>query len=721
MRFYKLLLILPLLAIFVGVNIFLFTRFIKLGNEPLYAMLFLLGINLNLLALLILLFYVGKNILRLFIDRKRNVPGHKFRIQLVSIFLILILLPSIFLFALGSGLVTGYIEKWLTPQSLSSLENTLRLAKIYYEEKKEYLLSEAKRRARYLSTSKGIMSVAEVTGEEGKEDIKWEILDLTTASSATNTDELTKEAFLKGEASDVFKSPEGEYIRAAVRVKNPQLLHSPPNSDGPVYILKGSLKVQEDIPLIVENLKKDYEELSLKLKWKFPLRVNFVMTFGFFTLLIIMLALWAALRISKKITEPVRELTEATMKVASGNLDVRIIPEENRNDEIGYLIENFNTMVGQLREGKKRLQESYMEAEAQRIRLSSILENINTGVLFIDGSGTILSMNRAAERILSVDAAGFVGRSYRELLESIGSEELENLIKGIRIKELRGIEKEIRINIKERSLILRVFITALRREETGSSIIGLLVVFDDITDLVNAQRAMAWQEIASRIAHEVKNPLTPIKLSTERLIKKWQNKESDFDEVFESSTKTIIKEVESLRRLVSDFSQFGRMPQIKKRPVDMRDILRDVYNLYMGFKEINIHLSLPDEAVVAEVDPEQIKRVFINIMDNSIEAITFATETVTFATHSNEARGNIYISLSQLNGEKIIVSIADDGPGIPDEIKDKLFMPHFTTKKGGSGLGLAIAQRIVTEHRGFIKVKDNTPRGAIFVIELPER
>ncbi len=695
MRSYRnIVILLLLLSLFFAVNIYLFTRFIKLGNEPLHAILFLAEINLNLLALLILFFYVGKSLLRLYIDRKKGVPGHRFQIQLVSIFVILTLIPGVFLFIIGSGLVTGYIDRWLTPQSLSSLEQSLAMARTYYEDKKELLRSEGQRLRHGINRSRGSEDwyLKSENSGEGRIGV-WEII-------KSPEDELTREASLRGESSDILKTGEGEYIRIALRSEK--------------GILRGALKIPAEITGSVDRLKKDYEDLSLKLKWKFPLKINFVMIFGFFTLLIIMLALWTGIRISKRITVPVAELTEATMAVASGDLDVRLKTDPGRNDEIGYLIKNFNFMIEELKNSKEELQEAYRQTEEQRIRLSSILEHIHTGVLFIDSNGAIVSINKAAEKILGISQE-FLGKNYKDLLSYIGSEELDKLIRGIRLRDLKGIEKEIRLNIKERSLSLRVFITGLRIPDRAGEVIGLIVVFDDITDIVNAQRALAWQEIALKIAHEVKNPLTPIKLSTERLIKKWHQKDSDFEEVFESSTRTIIREVESLRRLVSDFSQFGRMPQIKKRTVDLREILKELYNLYTGFKDIRMHLELPPQEVIVEMDPEQMKRVFINIVDNAIEAIKSQD-----STHGPQVKGNIYISLStDYDAEQVMVRIADDGPGISDDIKDKLFMPHFTTKRGGSGLGLAIANRIVTEHRGLIKVKDNEPKGAVFIIEIP--
>jgi two-component system nitrogen regulation sensor histidine kinase NtrY len=285
------------------------------------------------------------------------------------------------------------------------------------------------------------------------------------------------------------------------------------------------------------------------------------------------------------------------------------------------------------------------------------------------------------------------------------SEELKATVKNIRVQEFRGLEKEMRVTVGDRRVLLRIFITSLGGPE---NFIGTLVVFDDLTEIVRAQKALAWQEVARRIAHEIKNPLTPIKLSTDHMIKKWQKGDEDFGMVFERSTRTIIKEVESLKRLVNEFSRFGKMPEITKAPARLSDIVEWVANLYSDYKDLVINVSGQGNEPLVEVDAEQFKRVIINIVDNAVQSM------------QNSGRIDIAVNYN-IFSNRAYVDIADNGPGIREEDREKLFLPYFSTKKDGTGLGLAIASRVVAEHRGYIRIKDNKPTGTIFTIELPIR
>jgi len=251
--------------------------------------------------------------------------------------------------------------------------------------------------------------------------------------------------------------------------------------------------------------------------------------------------------------------------------------------------------------------------------------------------------------------------------------------------------------------LLRIFITTLGDAE---HFLGTLVVFDDLTEIARAEKALAWQEVARRMAHEIKNPLTPIQLSTEHMIKKWQSRDEDFGKIFDRSTKAIIKEVESLKNLVNDFSRFGKMPEIKKTPVRISTIIDEVVDLYKDYKDVLIAMTFQGEEVPVELDAEQFKRAIINLVGNAIQAM------------QNQGRVDISVE-HDIRSNRVRIDIADNGPGIHDEDKEKLFLPYFSTKKDGTGLGLAIASKVVTDHRGYIRIRDNDPRGTIFSIELP--
>jgi len=652
-------------------------HYIRLETVSLLTIVVLLVLlNLNIIALLTLIFFVSKNLVKLYIERKQKILGYKFKTKIVVMVVVLTSIPAVLLFFVASGLVTNYIDKLLTPQFRQPLNSSLSVAKAVYEMERQ----------RTMEFGKSL-----VTGERHASGYKVTRMD----RNPENPTETIKAAFEGKEGTEVISGESGDIIRAAI----------PEYSGGRVAgIVLIETTLPKDIAANVEKVKSSYEEYLKLESWKVPLKMNYLLILAFFTLIVVFMSLWVALRIARGITDPIQSLAQATEEVASGNLDVRL--SLKREDEIGLLISSFNNMVTGLKEGKETLQKAYMKSDRERLWMENILANINSGVVFLDVKGKILTINTAACSILNVTAQDVVEKNYKELTIRIASEELNALISGIIIRDLKAIEKDVRVTVKDKRLILRVFVTTLR--DNASTPIGLLVVFDDLTDVIKAQKAIAWEEVARRIAHEIKNPLTPIKLSTERMLKKWERKDKDFDQIFERSTKTIVHEVDSLKRLVDEFSRFGKMPEIKKMPTNLREIINEVLELYKDYKGFNIKALLPDYMPLVEMDGEQFKRVMINIFDNAFQAMGNS--------------GNIELKV-QMNktANRVIIDIADDGPGMKEEDKDKIFLPYFSTKKDGTGLGLAIANKIVMEHTGYIRVKDNSPKGTVFTIELPIR
>jgi len=398
---------------------------------------------------------------------------------------------------------------------------------------------------------------------------------------------------------------------------------------------------------------------------------------------------------------PIQSLVLAQERIASGDLDVRV--DAKSKDEIGLLTNSFNQMVRQLKDNKESLQKAYIESDSRRLYLENILQNINSGVICLDAKGKVLTINKAACDILDIAEKDAVGMKYMEFISRLNSPDLAEMVKEIEGHEIRDIKKEIKANINGKIFDFRVYMSGIR-DTVASKAIGILVVFDDFTDVIKAQKMATWQEVARRVAHEIKNPLTPIKLSAERLIKKWQQKDDDFDSVFEKSTKTIIAEVDSMKKLVDIFSRYGKMPEVNKSPANVMELIESAASLYRGFKDIKIHISLQNDIPPVNIDFEQIKRVFINIIDNAIKAMN--------------GKGVIDISI-KANKSVVTVGIADTGPGISDEEKDKLFYPYFSKTKDGTGLGLAIAHKILMDHNGRILIMDNTPGGSIFTVEIP--
>ncbi|MFZ3123200.1 MAG: ATP-binding protein [Thermodesulfovibrionales bacterium] len=669
--------------LFLGVFIFIIAasavelHYIRLETVSVLTIVILLVLlNLNIIALLTLVFFVSKNLIKLYIERKQKILGYKFKTKIVVIFVVLTSIPAALLFFVASGLVTNYIDKLLTPQFRQPLTSSLNVAKAVYEMERQRAMEFAR---------------AVVSGEKSASGYRT----VRMNRSPENPTETIKAAFDGKEGTEVISGENGDTIRAAV----------PEYSGGKmtgIIIIETTLP--KDIAVNVEKVKSAYEDYLNMESWKVPLKMNYILILAFFTLIVVFMALWVALRIARGITDPIQSLAQATEEVASGNLDVRL--NLRREDEIGLLINSFNHMVSGLKEGKETLQKAYVKSDRERLWMENILANINSGVVFLDVHGRILTINVAACSILNVKAEDVINKNYRDLTAKIASEELNTLISGIIIKDLKGIEKDVRVTVGDERLILRVFVTTLR--DKASTPIGLLVVFDDLTDVIKAQKAIAWEEVARRIAHEIKNPLTPIKLSTERMMKKWEQKDKDFDQIFERSTRTIVNEVDSLKRLVDEFSRFGKMPEIKKMPTNLASIINEALELYKDYKGFNIKVLLPDDVPPVEMDGEQFKRVMINIFDNAFQAMG-NSGNIELKVHMDKAANRVFMD------------IADDGPGMKEDDKDKIFLPYFSTKKDGTGLGLAIANKIVMEHRGYIRVRDNNPKGTIFTIELPIR
>jgi two-component system nitrogen regulation sensor histidine kinase NtrY len=427
------------------------------------------------------------------------------------------------------------------------------------------------------------------------------------------------------------------------------------------------------------------------------------------TLMILVGSTWMGLYVAKRITRPVQMLAVAAKEIGAGHLDFRVEPETT--DELGSLVEAFNSMAGELSASRKRLERESLElerrhhdVEGRRQYVETILDRIASGVVSIDAAGRIRTANSAAVRLLGIDP-GVAGLPAATVFGGPELKPFGTLVDDVsRIRE-DARPRDVSIVRDGRELHLAVMATALRRDDGGSE--GLVIVFDDVTPLVRAQKVAAWREVARRLAHEIKNPLTPIQLSAERMRRHFSGAPDQTRALVDECTSTIVGEVESLKGLVDEFSQFARMPAPRAVPTDLHALLQDTLGLYRGiFTDVDIHPRFAAGVPRVTVDPEQIRRVVINVIDNAIEAM--------------DQRGTIEIETAHDAANNLVrLVISDDGPGIPAAEREKLFLPYYSTKRRGSGLGLAIVRRIVAEHGGSIEVTDSAPRGTRFTIELP--
>ena len=465
----------------------------------------------------------------------------------------------------------------------------------------------------------------------------------------------------------------------------------------------------------IEKQTRIYEDQKQQLR---AYKREILLALSLITLLLISTTTWVALYLSKQVTVPIQALAEATREISRGNFDHRIGVQAQ--DELGTLVRSFNRMTEQLGEGRRQineftqsLEQAVEERERRRKLMEAILENIPTGVVSLAASGEVGRVNTAVVTIL-----GEYARDARTLTELVG-EEAARAVMHLMRRSLRmagAASREIEIATAGRLVRTAVTVSSLGPRQSNT---GFLVVIDDLTDLLRAQKAAAWQEVAQRIAHEIKNPLTPIQLSAQRMIRFLDRTRADaghppavrteFEKLAAECAGLIEREVKTLESLVDEFSQFARFPTARIAPADLNSIVASALNLFQDRLEgITVHRDLAAVLPPVKADPELMRRVVANLIDNAAEAM-----------ESSAIRQLRVATRVESEGDAVVVEIADSGHGISPQDKERLFLPHFSTKERGTGLGLAIASRIVAEHNGTIRVEDNLPVGTKFVIRFP--
>ncbi len=711
--------ILLLLIVLTSVEVYIQQSHVSTPIASNIAVLLLVNINIILLSALVLI--VGKNLVKLYLDRKWKIIGARFRTKLVLSFAVLTFVPSLLLFLVASGLLTNSINNWFNQQIENSLKGSLDVAEGYYAGSgKNILLYANMLNELFLEknmTAKENLQYLKNTVLKKRVDYKVDgilIFDSNLNIVAESIETPLKEKILNDKLTPLLqKALSGEDVSEIILIDNKNLVVgvSPIKSSQNIAgITVVSWFISKDMVNKIGNIVNAFEEYKQLKLLKYPIKLSYEITLLLITLLILFSAIWFGFYLAKGITVPIKELAEATKSVAEGNLDFKITAKAN--DEIGMLVESFNQMTSDLKEGKlaiekanEELKETNIELEQRKGYMETVLENIATGVISVDSHGKVSTINEAASKILNIQAKKVKGEPYKKAFDASYLDPVRAMIKVMNEARRESANGQIQIIVSGRLITLLVNVTALKNTE--GKYLGMVIVFDDLTELIKAQKTAAWREVARGIAHEIKNPLTPIQLNTQRLKKKFKEGSSDFTEVFDESTDVIIQEVEGLKKLVDEFSKFARMPEPNPKPYKLHRIIDDTLSLYKDIRKgIKFLINYDPKIDIINVDHEQFKRVFINLIENSIDAVN--------------GNGIIEIDTSLTKDSKTVrIEVKDNGIGIPDENKDKLFLPYFSTKKKGSGLGLAIANRIVVDHSGIIRIEDNQPRGAKFIIELP--
>ncbi len=444
----------------------------------------------------------------------------------------------------------------------------------------------------------------------------------------------------------------------------------------------------------------DYQEAK---RMKGPVKTIYILVLLMVALMVIFIGFWFGVTMARDITDPILTLAEGTEKIAAGDLDVYIEPLAD--DELGMLVRSFNKMTADLARNRDELVRVNLDLDSRRKYMETVLKNIAAGVVALDSQGLVITVNNSARRLLGITESSLLHRSLLTVLPEVSATAAAEILEDLPHRERNRWNVRLHYPFRKESSPFSVSPTAceMKKEET----LGVVLVFEDMTYLVKAQRMAAWREVARRIAHEIKNPLTPIQLNAQRLQRKYSEKLGDDAGVLDQCTRVIIDQVEQLKNMVNEFSRFARMPSANPVPNRLNEIIQEVVDLY-GQGNDNIAFSFgPDPSLpVFDIDKEQMKRAVVNLLDNAVTATSNKGE-VRVRTHYDQDLAMATIEVS------------DSGTGIDPRDRDRLFEPYFSRKPGGSGLGLTIVSAIVSDHNGFVRAKDSPMGGASFVIELP--
>ena len=687
-------------------------------------------ININGLLLLLMVYLVLRNLVELIFERNQKIMGSRLRTRLVISFVSLSLVPTGILFVIALRFVSTSMDYWFNTNVDEALEAAHRLAQSTLQETGQQ--AEFTGRQLVVLMESGALNIQDLPALERVLARSLEIDLPGSPDSLVLLDSDRRELIaVRGQRLLPIMLPviPSEAIRLA-QVHNRTEVVTQRTTIGeliqaivPVDVQVSArpqtwfLVTTQLVPTArLETLQAvftgvtGYNQLVML---KAPIKLSLIIMLLIITLLILFGAIWFAFFISRSLTGPINKLAEATRRVAEGDLDFTL--EKESGDEMGLLVDSFNSMTSdllvsnrQLASTHQALQQSTEVSEQRRRYLETILENVAAGVIALDEHNRIATINRFAEELLAIQPSAFLGREYHEVLPRQHAQIVESFLAELDATGRSTIERHLRVTIRRgETLSLQVNVTRMV-DERGRSI-GFVILFDNLTNLEKAQRLAAWQEVARRIAHEIKNPLTPIQLSAQRLRKRFLDRIGEDRDIFDQCTATIVAQVDEIKKLAGEFSDFARMPKLRRETNDLGRLAEEVVFLYQeAHRTLTITCRIDPALPLFPFDAVQVKRVLINLLDNAVTALGDG--------------GAIEVRVGpapERETPMAMLRVADNGPGIPADVRLRIFEPYFSTRKSGTGLGLAIAHTIVSEHGGTIRARDNHPTGTVFTVELP--
>ncbi len=686
------------------------------SNEELLFFVGLSGLIFSVFVALTLV--LGRNLLKLYAERRRGVAGSKFRTRLVVVSLLLSFLPVIAMFWFSYGLMNRSIDKWFSQPVEEVRADTAAMSALLYDYAGQNATSEAQSIAQTNEFQRAYTSgnFSEAT-EELREHIPTLqggfVLALANGNAAASLNapapwDVMKSSFplpsaLRGEHPH-FQWGQTDYIVAAVALQNGAVLVAMPL---PPKFAQTARQIQES--------QKRYIELAAKRKL---FRRTYIGYLLLLTVVVLFASTWLALLLSKLVNRPVAALAAGTEAISKGQLDYRV--DIRATDELAELVQSFNSMAEQLESSRRQIEASSRDVgaanealESRRRYIETVLESLPTGVISIDAARRVTLANAAFSRMFYLERSEYVSPASLvnlPLRDVIPADVLADLEPLLRRADRMGITAaNMELDLARAQLNVAVTVSALSHAAEG---LGYVLVFEDLSDLLRAQKQAAWREVARRVAHEIKNPLTPIALSAERIhrhLSRGTAPDAASLEVIRTCSETIRNAVETVRALVDEFSVLARFPASRPQPASLNNLVEAALIMFNGRLEgIRVRTELAQDLPAVMADPEAIKRAVANLVDNAAEAMQDAIlKEITISTSLLASR------------DAVELVVSDTGQGVSRDVKERLFLPYFSTKQRGTGLGLAIVGRIVEDHRGSIRVEENKPFGSRFVVELP--
>ena len=677
--------------------------------------LFITVFSLNFLLLLVIAAVVIRNALKLLLERRRGVLGARLRTRMTLSFMVMTLAPCLLMFLITMKFVQISVDFWFKDQITTSMDAALEVGRADYE----------KTGKRLLMTGGDILVAASALGIERAGPEFSEFLERMRRQerlaliSLLSDDREELLWYGSDDARASWLAGKAMFNWETVGKRGAQTVLAPGEDNDYVLALQhmpggGFLACAESMgPQFKAKLERiaggatEYKQL-----WNMRRALKWMLYSGLsvLTLLIVLGAIWFGFRVAKEVSAPVLEAADAAQRIARGELDVRL--DAYAGDELGMLVKAFNSMAvdletfrADLTGANKRLEEQNREIGQHSQYIEAILNNIASGVISVDHEGMISMVNTSACAILGSSASDMIGRNLMQFLPPDMARQARAMFDQFRHRPLSTWQRQINIEVFGRERRLLVSAAGLVTPEGENR--GFVAVFEDVSEMERMQRMAAWREVARRIAHEIKNPLTPIKLSAQRLQRKFGSSVSD--PAFAQSTDLIVRQVEILQEMVQEFSAFAKLPEVDPKPGNLAPVIVELADFFRNsHSRVRLEVDLPDSIPILPMDRNGLRRAFMNVLSNAVDALDSTPDP------------HVIISAAVDTDRSVLrVSVADNGPGLDEEERSRLFEPYFSRKKGGTGLGLTIVRSIIADHKGYVRAEPAPLGGAMVIVELP--